>query len=691
LLLGIATISLAAVEAQSVKEKISSIDSSYHINDLEEVVITAQYAPTDIRNAVHDVRIIDAVEIRKQGFNTLTELLTNQLNLRVDTDPILGNGLRIQGIGGENIQIMIDGVPVIGRQDGNIDLSQINLSNVAQVEIIEGAMSTQFGSNASGGVINIITRQSPAHLWEVNTQHQYESVGILNNSLQVSSRFDKLAIQLDANRYHNQIAPVDSLRLYENRTSPTGETYRAKKYPWNPKLQYGLGAMLRYDVRDSFKIRYQYRLFDEELTSYGEMRRTQFRPYAFDETFVTQRHDHSLHLEVYPTPNLFLNSKTAFNDFRRKSATTRFDKETDATEIITGSRDTSQFTALLHRSILSTINGGILNGQIGIEILHETGKGERIVDSTRRPYDQATITNYAGWASIRLQPVNQLQIVTALRYGYNTQYDHPLIPSLNLAWTIQPAWQLRMSYARGFRAPSLKELHLAFIDANHFILGNTDLKAETSHNSSLSLAYQPRARQRHQLSGKVKLFYNHIQNRIVLAEYAPALYDYQNLERFRTHGVSLNLQYDLGETLTLQAGLAYTRLYNEWAEDHTAPTYTGLYEMQNQLIYSVPFIATQLRLTHRFIGQQIQFFLNSQDQLQEGFIGDYHLLNLTLNRGFWDQRLTVTGGIKNLLDIETVAVLGGGGSVHSSGAGSQLINWGRSYFLQMGLVLHANQ
>ena len=91
------------------------LDSMLRKIKLDDVVVTAQYAPTSSENAVHQVKVIKAVDIQEQGQNNLAEVLINQLNLKVSNDPILGNGLRIQGIGGENIQVMIDGVPVIGR------------------------------------------------------------------------------------------------------------------------------------------------------------------------------------------------------------------------------------------------------------------------------------------------------------------------------------------------------------------------------------------------------------------------------------------------------------------------------------------------------------------------------------------------------------------------------------------------
>ena len=57
---------------------------------------------------------------------------------------------------GENVKIMIDGVPVIGRQNGNLDLSQLNLLGIEHVEIIEGPLSVNYGNNALVGTINLI-------------------------------------------------------------------------------------------------------------------------------------------------------------------------------------------------------------------------------------------------------------------------------------------------------------------------------------------------------------------------------------------------------------------------------------------------------------------------------------------------------------------------------------------------------
>lgn len=674
--------------SKAITQTEAELDSIAMELDFSEVVVTAQYAPTHSKNAVHQVKVIRAIDIQEQGQNNLAEVLNNQLNLRVNTDPILGNGLKIQGIGGENIQIMMDGVPIIGRVDGNIDLSQINLNNIDRIEIIEGAMSAQYGSNASGGVINIISKKSQLKKFQFESQNQYESIGILNNSVSVGLQTGKLYTNLNASRYNSQFAPDDSLRIYESIELADGSTSRSKVTPWNPKTQYSFEGTLRYQFSDSTSVRYQYRDFEETLRVLGEVRRPQFRPYIFDEYYTTQRQDHFINIESYINSRFYINSTTAYNQYAREKKTERLDIEPDTTSLVPGGQDTTEFSSFLHRTVFSTISKKKLNAQLGLEILRETGSGGRIIDSTTTPYNKAIIENYATWLSFQYQPITEITLQTNLRYGYNSKYDHPLIPSFHANWKPNANWALKASYARGFRAPSLKELHFNFIDINHNIIGNPDLRAEKAQNVSLNLERQWLLSNQQQVSVNAKLFFNSIKDRIVLAEHAPLQFNYQNIDQFETHGFNIQAQYHKGNDFKLQSGLAYTRLYNFWSEEFETDKFTALPEMQNELHFTIPIIQTKAIITHRYIGQQIRFYQNSDNNLEEGFIGDYHFLNLSFSKKIWKTRIHLTGGIKNLLDTQTVPVSGAStGGTHSNSGSALLLNWGRTYFVRLNIRL----
>ncbi len=676
--------SLSLYAQQSLEEM--QIDTSMFSNiDLSEIVVTAQYAPTDTRNAVHEVKVIKSKDIEEQGFVNLAEVLNRQLNFRVSSDPLIGNGLSIQGVGGENVQVMIDGVAVIGRVNGVVDLSQINLNNVARIEVIEGAMSAQFGSNASGGVVNIITKKSQAEKFRIELKNQYEDIGILTNGISAGIQHKHFFASVNAGRYDSQFAPTDSLRLYEEFILSTGEVVKTKKNPWNPKTQLSLDGMLRYRFSDSIDVRYQYRYFDEVLKNFGELRRPQFKPYAFDEYYHTTRQDHSIAGDIYLSPHYYLTTVFGFNEFDRIIETKRYDFENDSTSIVEAELDTSTFKAFLHRSVFSSLYKGIWDAQLGLELASETATGKRIADSTSTPINETSLANYAAWIGLRLKPTKKLTIQANLRYGHNSKYNHPFIPSLHLSWNPYKELKFRASYAHGFRAPSLKELHFSFIDVNHFIVGSTNLEAEYSKNLTAGLSYDWKLNKRQNVEFGGKVFYTKIRNRIVLSEFAPVQYTYDNLDSYETHGFNLSASYQLDNQLSLNSGLSYTRLFNEWSKDHDAPKFNGITELQNELQYTIKPIKTRVNVNHRFFGKQARYSVSSDDGVKQTFLANYHLLNLSLSRSFWKKRIFLSTGVKNITDVQSLPILGQDEDQHSAGGTSQLIDFGRTYFVKLNL------
>ena len=124
------------------------------LQDSKDVVITGQYTANTIQKSVYEVKVISADELKSKGANNLREALQNKLNIDLGQDAVFGSSIGINGISGEGIKIMVDGVPVVGRLDGKLDLSQINLNNIDHIEIVEGPLSVIYGTDAMGGVVN---------------------------------------------------------------------------------------------------------------------------------------------------------------------------------------------------------------------------------------------------------------------------------------------------------------------------------------------------------------------------------------------------------------------------------------------------------------------------------------------------------------------------------------------------------
>lgn len=669
-----------ALHAQDTTEY--SIDTALWNLAIDEVVVTAQHEPTHYTNAVHKVSIIEGKKIEKLGMANLAEVLSTELNMQVNSDLILGSGLTIQGISGENVQIMIDGVPVIGRLDGNIDLSQIQVNNLQRIEIIEGAMSAQFGSNASGGVINLITRSSQVPKLEVTTKNRGESKGILDNALFAGYRTGKWYLQGNVRRYHSELEKTDSLRIMKTTELSNGNKIQSKKYPWNPKLQWSGDGSLQYKWSDSLRIQYTYRYFDESVTNYGEKRRPAFLPYAFDDEYHTRRSDHSVSANGYIGKKLYFTTTQAINTYDRTSATFRKNFEEDELLELEDSRDSTTFMNYLSRNMISFRTPVGLDLQAGAEWQKEVASGTRFSGSDVATSDRE-LSNLAGWLSLKYKVFPGATLLGNMRYGKNSRFDHPLLPSLQILWKPGGQWSVRAGYSRGFRAPSLKEMAFEFIDVNHFILGNEDLDAETSSNYNLNISKTfPLAGRG--LQTEAGLFSHKIENRIILAEYEENKFTYQNLTHFRTHGLDLKLEYPFTDFLKIRTSGGLTYLSDIYSEPQETEGFHHMVEWQNSLDFRWNLIKTDFLVTQKLTGKHQEFYLNEWGDVIEGTVDGMNMVNASATRSFLRNSLTLSLGVKNLLDVTSVAVARGGISNPDTPpvTGSRrVVHWGRSFFL----------
>jgi outer membrane receptor for ferrienterochelin and colicins len=146
------------VISDSSAQKQSASKTAFETQEFQDLFVTGQHAPTSAKNATYKITSIDKQEILKRGVTNLREALDNQLGIDLSQDNVYGSSVSINGISGEGIKVLVNGIPLVGRIDGKLDLSQINLNNVERIEIVKGPLSVIYGSDALGGVINIITK-----------------------------------------------------------------------------------------------------------------------------------------------------------------------------------------------------------------------------------------------------------------------------------------------------------------------------------------------------------------------------------------------------------------------------------------------------------------------------------------------------------------------------------------------------
>ncbi|HQU99676.1 MAG TPA: TonB-dependent receptor, partial [Bacteroidia bacterium] len=499
-------------------------------------VSTAQVNERPQENSVYKVKVITAKEIEMQSATNLRDILLTQLNIQVAADPVLGSSMALQGMGGQQVKILRDGVPVVGRENGSIDLSQMQLQNVARIEIIQGPASTVYGADALGGVINLISKPIAHAGWQASVNSKYESVGTYNIDAATAWQKNNTGINVSGGRnFFNGYSASDTMRFQT----------------WKPREQLfgSIGATQKYKGASLvFKSDYLY----ETIYDFGNPTITPYQAYAFDYNYITKRFTNTLQANKNWNKNSKSTASVSYQNYERIKKDYYKNLVTlENTQMITPPQD-NKFNNVNIRADYSAWRNK-WNYQIGTEINADYGTGAKIDG-------QKTMQDYALYNSFEWMPVSQLQIRPALRFAQNSIYGFKAIPAINFSYKpCQPA-TIRASVAQGYRAPSLKELYLNFVDINHNILGNETLKPENSTNLQGSAEYTSFLKT---LMFKISAsgFYNHVQNRIMLSliDQATNFYTYQNSGKFISYGTGLETTLQ-SNVVKLDAGFMLTRI-----------------------------------------------------------------------------------------------------------------------------------
>ncbi len=634
---------------------------------LNQVVVTAQYSANSPEKAVHKIEIIDRKKIDAMGAVNLEDVLSNSMGVRIEQDNILGSGISLQGLSGQNVKILIDGIPVVGRLNGNIDLSQINLDNIERIEIVKGPLSVNYGTNALAGAINLITKTISKEQIAVGGSSYYENSGKYNLTGKVAlNKKDNEIIITGGRNYFDGWNSGDP--LFSN-PSPIADSSRFKT--WKPKEQLFGGVQLGRTIKN-VKVKYKGDVFNEMIWNRGYPR-APYQETAFDDDYFTSRIDNAIFLNRKGKNSVvaFLASYNHYKRIKNSYYTDLTSLDRRLTEN-PGDQDTSLFNQILSRaSYASQRDSSNFNYQLGYEINVEQAEGLRIEGQRKEQGD------YALFASSEISLDNFI-VRPGIRYAYNTSYQTPLLPSLNLKFG-KNKYTIRASYARGFRAPSLKELYFNFVDINHNIVGSTDLKAETSSNYNLNLGYNilhDNLIFKSELGG----FYNAIQDQISLAQTSGTAYTYVNIGEFQSVGGQVDFQIGYRHFKANIGGSYIGRLNN--IDNSTVARFSYSPEVRSSLLYELKEQAVTFAFFYKYQGAIPTIVQNLDEEISTNFIAAYHTADFTVSKKIFKKQIDISVGAKNLFDVKTIASSSSGGT-HSSSSGSVLVGMGRTYFASL--------
>lgn len=438
--------------------------------EVGEVVVTATRRERNLKNVPITVQVITAEEIQKSQAPDFQSFLENEFSGINFTNEGGMPNINMMGFGGKYVLFLMDGERMAGETFDNIDYDRIDLENIERIEVIKGASSSLYGSNALGGVINIITKdaQKPLELsanYLYNTQEDHKT----NLSVGTKQRWGSVRVPVFYNfRQPYIIVDKEPLKTYKNGVphySQMGELNVAgfTNYGASPKLTFDLSPKWNLSLAPSY-------YFSERNAGTQSSKKLRDRYYNYSGALKS---DYKI------TDSKTLSLSAAYD---------RYDKY--KYYVLLNEKDKSYENSILRV-------GGQYNQSIkekhslvaGAEVNSDELLSFRFTNTGEEAKKNAQ--NYALFTQQEWALSEDFTLVTGVRMDYHSLFQHYLTYRLSGMFKID-AFTLRGGYASGFRSPTLKELYTNWFHpwgGGFQIMGNKKLTPETSHNTTFSVDF----------------------------------------------------------------------------------------------------------------------------------------------------------------------------------------------------------
>jgi outer membrane receptor for ferrienterochelin and colicins len=515
----------------------------------EEVIVTATRTERKLSNVAVPAFVISKQQIEAVQLRRLNELLQEQTGVFITNGSgsggfgggIFGNGAQLQGMSAEYTMILINGEPIVGRQGGTINLSRLTLSNIKKIEVIKGPASSLYGSEAMGGVINIITELPVQNTLE--GQVKAGGYGLFDATANAAMASRKTKAQFSYN--HFKMGGIDHDRqVYGFQQDPfaTHTLQSQVSHQFSNKTR-----LLVYGRYYAERARNAYEVADENLKMVRVSGDTRITDANINTSLIHNFSNKvSSFLRVYGTAyhsSQQLNLDATGASYYTDNFNQQFLRLENQTDIKTSTTNTL------------TAGGGYV--------------WERL-NTTRYA---GIRTNGIGYAFVQNEwkPRSNLNIIGGLRYDANQQYASRLSPKLAVRYSPNHKLKLTASYGAGFKAPDFRQLYLSFINnasAGYTLFGANEismarlqqlqqqgfvgeilerandlaeLKPETSHGFNAGAHY----RFSQKWHAEVNAFYNKVSNQILfdviaLRSNGAQVFSYFNVARSFTTGAEFN-------------------------------------------------------------------------------------------------------------------------------------------------------
>ena len=643
------------------------------IMDTEQVTVTALGYNTYIKDTPIITQVITKNDILQSSYTTIQDAIQFAIPNIQKVHDIHGNDrVKIQGLDNKFVVFMVDGKRMQGEFAGNFDFSMISLSDVEKIEFIKSGMSTLYGSDAMGGIVNIITQKNQEP--KISISYSYDLPTIQSMGLNLGLNYKNFIYKLHfdyndspgydltdysiAKTYEEQIhGKIMSSIEYKNEFlsfNYTNKYYRKsiKKYIQNADGSLDVDARnpRYFDYFNSINFSYMFNKdlnFELELANDLYNKSIYFTNYynnkgATITTAHPQRVDfksaiqynmkgHSLYFgfeydkEIYQAFNV---SNPLYDDFVA-------DPDSCLNYI------TEQVYPIDEISLCDQDNEEIFNNNS-----EDNAPNEYIMESIFGDENKREIDEYSLFLSDKFL-FKSFEFVLGNRFTKYSTYNWRTIPSLSIRME-NGLYNYRFNYAKGYRIPSLKEMYYSFEEHSPQIYGNPDLRPSLSDYYSISIESRKLA------NSYFELFVNEVENMISYISMDDGLY-YANGDRIRLYGLNTAFEKSFFQKFKLQLTYSFTE-----GESNSIELLEGISNHALNIKFNYHFYNNMhLILSSKYTSSKYVILFESglKRELEGHMISD---LIITDRRGKINFKL----GIKNLFNYLDASRLDSGSAEH---------------------------
>lgn len=595
---------------------------------LNEVVVTGSLNKHLLKDSPVITEIVSRKEIDNAGSSDLSDVLKSQTGIELGTSIGQTQNARLQGLNKNHVLILVDGERITGKVDDAIDLGQIPVNMIEKIEIVKGPLSATYGSEALGGVINIITKK-PENAPALHASVLGGSNGKQDYEFATSYTFEDIfqegnKLSFLANAGWNKYFGISH---YDSSNSFDGVPESDRKN-FDFKTTFSASRSLQMDLRAGRY--YDYMIWRSTKNDYYDTKTK-----ATNDKFTVAS---SINYQTTESSNLKLSALYSQNDHGSVKITnlkTQYDNNISNEELIT-IKGLYSFTP--YSSSILTIGG---------EHNNEKLVSGRVKDNSKKIYNNVAFVE-DEWT------IHDYTLTFGGRYSQNSSFGNFFAPRISFRWKATEKLTMRGSYGRGYRAPSFIELYFDFNHSSmgYVVIGDPKLQPETSHGFNLGIDYN----RNEWFWFRTNIYYNSVKNLIedILVSKSPIMvFTYTNIAEAITAGADIDIDFVVFNDCKLSLGYHYT-----YAVDGDG----------NDLLFKVPHVVS-LKSSYELKETQTTFVIRGRwqdkslvdDQRQNNntingsvsatrtYSPSYTVLDTKISQVFYDN-FTINGGINNIFD-----------------------------------------